>query len=73
MVVPPSVEISLQVLTKNMVTVRVYSRVKINLSNRMQILKGRNVFFHYTICDKEQRLERKFCLPMTVLSAFCAF
>ena len=56
---PPSMEISLQVLTKNMVTLRVYQRVKINLSNRMQILKGRNVFFHYTICDKEQRPERK--------------
>lgn len=58
-IAPPSMEISLQVLTKNMVTVRIYQRVKINLSNRMQILKGRNVFFHYTICDKEQRLERK--------------
>lgn len=35
-----------RVLTKNISYSRVYSAMKINLSNRMQILKGRNVFFH---------------------------
>lgn len=41
-------------------------RVKINWNNRIQVLKGSNIAFHFVLCNQEQRLEGKLCPSTTV-------